>query len=151
MKTLKVKKPAVGFYLLAAALAVIIAAFIVSVDTFRVFHYDLDKWVVALNVIILWTLVCILANSFFLGDKFLPSVFFYGIALFCTVIALFKLLIPCLSPIGIYFTVHNMGDVEANALGVPRCIAGVALYVVAIVLLTTSAFMRVSKGGDGND
>ncbi len=149
MKMLSIKKPAVGFYLAAAALIVFITAFCFSIATFNIFASETDKWVIAMNVLGIWLLVCILANSFFMGEKFTLISLFYGAAMMCAIIALFKLLIPCLSPIGVYFTV-NMGDRETQAKIVSKCLPGVALYVVSIVLLIVSSFMKISKGGEEN-
>ena len=80
-----------------------------------------------------------------LGDKPFWVDVLYIIAMFALVISAIKFITPCLSPIGIYFTVHNMGDVEANAAGVPRSIAGIVIFVLAIVCLAVAAFFKSSS------
>ncbi|MCH5350966.1 MAG: hypothetical protein J1F39_03245 [Clostridiales bacterium] len=142
---IKIKQPRAGFILLAVTLVFAIASFIMYSATFDAFHFVGDKWVVALMVIAIWSIVALLVNSLISGDKPLFVDALYIIAMFAIVIALIKFLTPCLSPIGIYFTVHNMGDVEANAIGVPRSIAGIVLFVLTVILLIVSAFFMRSK------
>ncbi len=145
---IKIKAPRAGFYILAAALLLTIVAFIMYAVTFDAFHFVSDKWVVALMIIAIWSICCILINSLFMGNRPMFVDALYIIAIFALVIAAVKFFTPCLSPIGIYFTVHNMGDVEANAIGVPRSIAGIAVYVVAIVCVVVGAFFSTSKRED---
>lgn len=142
---IKIAKLRAGFYILAAALLLSIAAFVVYNLTFDAFHYVTDRWIVALMIIVIWSIVCLLISSLFMGDKPLYIDALYIIAMFALVIAFIKFLTPCLSPIGIYFTVHNMGDVEANAIGVPRSIVGIVIYVLAIICLVVGAFFGRSK------
>lgn len=141
------RKISVGTYLLFVAFLLLSAAFVMHFLTFSAFNYQADKWVIALSAIALWSVAFLLFERLF-GYRFFAADVFFPIAAFATVLALLKFLIPCLSPIGIYFTVHNMGDVEANAIGVPRSIVTIVLYLVGAVLLLVSAFLNRSKDGE---
>lgn len=145
IKGFKIYRPGVGFYLTAASLVLAIAAFVLYGMTFSAFGYDTERWVVALMTIALWGYACILVNGLLFGNARAATDIMYVIDAFCVTLALIKFLIPCLSPIGIYFTVHNMGDVERNAIGVPRSIVGVVFFVLTIVTLVTSAFFSISS------
>ena len=143
---IKIKQPRAGFILLAVTLHFVVASFIMYSATFNALRLLSDKWVIALMIIAIWSIVALLVNSLISGDRPLFADALYIIAMFALVIAFIKFLTPCLSPIGIYFTVHNMGDVEANAIGVPRSIAGIVLFVLTFILLIVSAFfMRTKK------
>lgn len=145
MIDIKIKKPGVGFYLLAVSAILCIAAFVMYSLTYDALRYDSDRWVVALMIITFWCIGCLLVTSLISGNASKITDVLYWVAVMALTIATFKFLIPCLSPIGIYFTVHNMGDVEANAIGVPRSIAGIILFVLAIIVLIVSAFFSAAK------
>lgn len=142
----KLHLPGVGFYIALGSLVFTIVAFILYGMTFDAFHYDPDKWVTALLVIAIWCFVCIFAGVIFSGNNANWTGIMYYVAAFALTLALIKFLTPCLSPIGIYFTVHNMGDVEANAVGVPRSIVTIVMFVLAIVSLIVSAFFGGALG-----
>lgn len=145
MKPLTVKRPRTGFYLTAAALVTAVIAFITYLLTFDAFHYATDRWVTALMIIAIWTLACLIVCGLLFGDEPFYIDILRVAAVFCMTVATLKFLLPCLSPIGIYFTVHNMGDVEANAIGVPRSIVCVVFCVISVVLMMVSAFFTAAK------
>lgn len=134
-----------GFYLLLVSLIFAIAAFIMNFSTFDAFHYENDRYIIALMIISFWCLLCIIITSVINHKEGKIIDVLYLIAIFAITIALVKFLIPCLSPIGIYFTVHNMGDVEANAIGVPRSIITISLFVISIATLISSSFFPVRE------
>lgn len=140
-----IKKPSFGFWLITAGLQLSIVAFVLYFMTYKALGYSQDYWVIAMMVIALWSFACLLVNGLFAGNKPFFMDFFYILATFSLVIATIKFITPCLSPIGIYFTVHNMGDVEANAIGVPRAIAGVVFYLLAIVCVRVASFVNLSR------
>ncbi len=144
LKSLNV--PGVAIYILAGSLVFCIAAFIMYEMTFDAFHYENDKWIEALFVMTFWSYACIIIGTLISGNGAKATDALYIVAAFALTIATIKFLIPCLSPIGIYFTVHNMGDVEANAIGVPRSIVTIVLFVVSILLLVVSAFFPSALG-----
>ena len=135
----------IGFYLLLVSLIFAIAAFVMNFATFNAFHYENDRYIIALMIIAFWCLLCIIVTSVINHKEGKIVDVLYLIAIFSITIALVKFLIPCLSPIGIYFTVHNMGDVEANAIGVPRSIVTIVLFVISIATLIASSFLPVRK------
>ncbi len=145
MKLLTVKRPRAGFYITAAALVTAVVAFIMYFLTFDAFHYVTDRLVTALMILTIWSLVCLIVCGLLFGDEPFYIDVLRVAAVFCMTLATLKFLLPCLSPIGIYFTVHNMGDVEANAIGVPRSIVCVVFCVITVILMTVSAFFSAAK------
>lgn len=142
MKTKKI--PFVGLYLHALAFICVLVAYILSIRTFNIFGYDVDRFVLILPIFAMWLLVVQVVMSYIDKDK---PIWTNVIDLFFCVLLVFafaKLLIPFLTPIGIFFSV-NMGDMATYALGVPRCIAGCVLYVVASILFIVSAFFNIWK------
>lgn len=142
---MNIKKPSLGFWLLTAALILAIVAFALYFATYSALGYSQDYWVIAMMVIAFWGFACLLVNGLLMGNKPFFMDVFYAIAVFALVFATIKFITPCLSPIGIYFTVHNMGDVEANAIGVPRAIAGVVFYVLSVVCVIVASFVNLFK------
>ncbi len=143
---LKLNKPRAGFYLLASAFVLVIGGFVLYFGAFDALSYSDDRWVIALTVIAFWSMAFLLVNSVLAGDKPFWTGVFYVIIVFALMFAFARFLSACLSPIGIYFTV-TMGDMEAYALGVPRCIAGVICYVLATVCTIVAAFNKPVKEG----
>lgn len=141
---IKLKKPNAGFYLLAVSFVLSIVAFIMYILTFDAFHYTLDRWVTSLTVVAFWAFVFLLVHALISGDKPFYVDIFYVIAAFTLTLAAIMFLIPCLSPIGIYFTVHNMGDVEANAIGVPRSLVCIVFFIFSVVGVLVSTFLNLS-------
>lgn len=142
---IKIKKPSLGFWLLTAGLVLSIVAFVLYFMTYSALGYNQDYWVIAMMVIAYWSFACLLVNGLLAGNKPFFMDIFFAITAFALVFATIKFLTPCLSPIGIYFTVHNMGDVEANAIGVPRAIAGVVFYVLSVVCVVVASFVNLFK------
>ncbi|MBE7087043.1 MAG: hypothetical protein E7369_01935 [Clostridiales bacterium] len=138
---INVKKfPLVTVILLAVSLVFCVIGFIMHFYTYDGLNYELNRWVVALSVIGIWSiLVILLQRTVFGGTPFWFDAF-YLIGAFCIVLASLMFLSPCLANIGIYFTVNNMGDVEANAIGVPRCICAMVFYVLSFITFTVSSF-----------
>jgi len=131
------------FWLLISSLIMIIVGFCLYFLTFNVFHYNQDRYVISLTIIAIWCVVLSILNMLLI-KKPLNLDLFNLITPFALMIAMGKFLIPCLSPIGIYFTV-NMGDMATYALGVPRCISGVAFYILAITLNVISSFFSIKE------
>ena len=141
---MKIKKPSLGYWLLTASFLLSIVAFVLYFMTYDALGYSQDYWVIAMMVIALWSLICLRFNGLLAGNKPFFMDVFYVLAAFALVFATIKFITPCLSPIAIYFTVHNMGDVEANAIGVPRAIAGAVFYLLAIVCVVVASFNNIS-------
>ena len=148
---MKIKKPSIGFWLVTASFLLSIVAFVLYFMTYSALGYNQEYWVIAMMIFAFWSFACLLVNGILVGNKPFFMDVFYALATFALVFATIKFITPCLSPIGIYFTVHNMGDVEANAIGVPRAIAGVVLYLLAIVCVVVASFMNLSKKEAVND
>ena len=141
---LKLKVPRTGFYLLLSATVLSAVAFGLYFGAFDALSFGDDKWVIALTVFSFWSMAVLMVNSLFAGDEPSWTGVFYVITVMALLVSMARLLMACLSPIGIYFTV-NMGNMEAYALGVPRCIAGVACYLVATICVAVSAFFSPTK------
>ncbi len=141
----KVKGLRIGFYLLVVALATAIAGLVLFLQTYEIFGYKMEKWGISLTVLGAWLIAALVANAFYGGNNPKWSWVFYGVAIAFLVVAMIMFITPVLSPIGIYFTVNNMGDVEANALGVPRSIAAAACYVVSALCIIVASFTKTVK------
>lgn len=137
----KIKIPHAGFALNAVAFATTLAAFILGLVVYNIFGYTVNRWGVFCTVAALWLMGFLLVNSLLAGERPFWTAPLY--ALVCLLITFSAVLFiqPCLSPIGIYFTVNNMGDVEANAAGVPRAIVTTVLYVVAVLAMIAASFL----------
>lgn len=140
MNKLKLNKPFVGFFLMALTLILTFVAFIMSFRVYNIFGYAINRWAVFLTFAALWFTAFLIVNALFVGERpFWVSLLYVAVCVALTFAAILFVQ-PCLAPMGIYFTVGNMGDVEANAAGVPRTIVTVVLYVVALLLMVVSAF-----------
>ena len=142
MKTKRI--PFVGFYLYVVSFIVLLVAFIISLSTFKAFNQTPDRFVVIFPIFAMWIILIEIAMSFV--DKHKPVWFNAIDLLFCffVLFAFGKLLIPFLTPIGIYYTV-NMGDLETYAIVVPRCITGCVLFVVSALLFVAGSFFKIVK------
>ena len=142
---MKIKRiPHIGFYLLIVSLICLIVAYFLSFATFNAFSYDVNKFVLVLPIFASIIIILEIAMSFIDKDK---PFWTRGIdLLFCVfvIFAFANLLIPFLTPIGIYFTV-NMGDTETYAIAIPRCIAGCVFYVVSAIIFVASSFFNIVK------
>lgn len=139
MKTKRI--PFVGFYLLIISLLLLVIAYFISISTFQAFGYDTDRFVIVLPLFAMWIIIVQAIMSFIDKDKPLWT---HAIDLLYCVFVIFtfaRLLIPFLTPIGIYFTV-NMGDMETYAVGVPRCLAGCVLYIVSCLFFIAASFFK---------
>ena len=143
---LKSLRPA--FFLLLAALALAIVGFVNYFHTMSAFDYPVDRWVIVLTCFAFVLIFFHLVNGALMGDQF-GNVFLSCAAIVLLVLAAVAYLSPCLSNIGIYFTVGNMGNVEANAVGVPSAICGVAFYVASVLCLVVGAFFPAVKAERG--
>ncbi len=136
--------PFVGFYLYVASFIVLLVAYIIALSTFNAYSLSPDRFVIIFPLFAMWIIVVQIVMSFV--DKNKPAWFNAIDLLFCFLVlfAFGKLLIPFLTPIGIYFTV-NMGDMETYAIVVPRCIAGCVLFVVSSLLFVVGSFFKIVK------
>ena len=138
----KRRLPFVGFYLYALALTVLVVAYIMAISTFKVFSYDVDRFVIILPIFAMWIIILQITMSFFDTNQ---PVWFNAIDLAFCVLVLFtfaKTLIPFLTNIATFFTV-NMGDVKTFAIGVPRCIASCVLLVVSCIIFIVGSFFKI--------
>ncbi len=152
MKGLKIKKPGVGFYLLAASMLFTVIGFCYFFSSYSVFGFVYSRTVIALTVLALWSMTVLLASALYNGERPLWLAAFYLITVFGLAVSAVEFIKPGLGNIATYFTV-NMGDMETYAVAVPQTITGVVMYVVAAVLAIASSFFRITlrsaeeKGG----
>ena len=135
------KVPFLGLSILSVSWLCTLVAFIMSFKVYNIFGYATNRWAVFLSFASLWLIAFLIVNSLFAGEKPFWADFLYVAVCVALTFAAILFIQPCLAPMGIYFTVGNMGDVEANAAGVPRAIATVALYVVALIHMLVAAFV----------
>ncbi len=139
-------RPAV--YLQFGALIMVVIGYANYFHTMSAFSFPVDRWVMLLSISAIVLLVFSIINSVLMADQF-GSVFLICAVVVMLILAVCLYLSPCLSPIGIYFTVGNMGNVEANAVGVPSVIRGVIFYMIGIIAIIVSAFFPTVKEGCG--
>lgn len=134
--------PYVGFGAYIIALGLLIAGFILSILTFKVFGYDVDRFVIVLPILAAWILIVQLTMSFVDKDKpvwtNIIDIAYCVLVLF----ALAKTLIPFLTNIATYYTVA-MGDMGTFAIGVPRCITACVLFAVSCIFFIVGSFFKV--------
>jgi uncharacterized membrane protein len=135
----------VSFFLTVVALLLTLAGCFLAYKTYTVFKYTVDRWMVVAAVVAVWAMAFLVVNTLLRGEKPFALTALYAVAVFCLVVAICIFIKPCLSPIGIYFTVHNMGDVETNAVGVPMSIATAAVLLLAVFSLLFASFGRLEK------
>ena len=143
---LKSLRPAL--FLFIAALVLAIVGFVNYFHTMSAFDYPVDRWVIVFTAFAFALIAFQIVNAVLMGDQF-GSVFPLCAAVVLLVLAAVAYLSPCLSNIGIYFTVGNMGNVEADAVGVPSVILGVSLCVASVVCLIVAAFFPAVKADHG--
>lgn len=137
---IKMKRLGVGFYFAAVSLIFTAAALAMFLRTYNVFGYVINRWALFMTLLTLWCLLFRTMNTLFVGEKPFWASYVHVLVSLFLVFSLLLVIKPCLSPIGIYFTVHNMGDVETNAIGVPASIVTAACYLLAIVCNLIAAF-----------
>lgn len=143
---LKSLRPAL--FLLIAALVLSIVGFVNYFHTMSAFDYPVDRWVIVLTSFAFALIAFQIVNALLMGDQF-GNVFPLCAAIVLLILAAVAYVSPCLSNIGIYFTVGNMGNVEANAVGVPSVIRGMVFYVLSVVCLIVGAFFPAVKAEHG--
>lgn len=141
---LKFKMPSLGLYFYVAALAILIAAYVIAIQTFNAFSLAVDRFVLIFPIFAMYIIVLQIVMSYLDDDK---PIWFGAIDLLFCFFVLFsfgKLLSPFLTIIGIYFTV-NMGDISTYAIVVPKCITGCILFAVSGIVFVTGSFFNIFK------
>lgn len=146
LRLVKSLRPAL--FLLIAALVLSIVGFVNYFHTMSAFDYPVDRWVIVLTGFAFALIAFQIVNALLMGDQF-GNVFPLCASIVLLILAAVAYVSPCLSNIGIYFTVGNMSNVETNAVGVPSVIRGMIFYVVAGVCLIVGAFFPAVKAGNG--
>lgn len=142
---LKIRNAGFGFYLLIISFVFGVLGFVYYKMTYSVFRYSDDRWAVTMTILSLWFTLFMIVDTLFIGKNPLFSRAFYALAVFMLTYSLLRLLTPCLSPIGIYFTVGNMGDVETNNKAVPLCIIASIFYLVSILTLFAGGILGTTR------
>ena len=138
----KLPIPFVGLFANIIALGLLIAGYILSISTFHVFEYDVDRFVIVLPLLAMWIIIVQTVMSFIDKDK---PVWTNVIEVAYCVLVLFafaKTLIPFLTNIATFYTV-TMGDMETFAIGVPRCITACVLMVVSCVFFIIGSYFKI--------
>ena len=138
----KLPIPFVGLFANIIALGLLIVGYILSISTFHVFEYDVDRFVIVLPLLAMWIIIVQTVMSFIDKDK---PVWTNVIEVAYCVLVLFafaKTLIPFLTNIATFYTV-TMGDMETFAIGVPRCITACVLMVVSCVFFIIGSYFKI--------
>ncbi len=140
----RIKRMHVGFYLMVIAFACTIAAMITYTQTYNVFGYKFNRWVFLMTFLAMWCMLFMLVNTFIVGDKPKWVSYLYIVISFTLVLSVVQFINPCLSPIGIYFTV-NMGNMDVNKIGVPKAILTAIFYMIAIFCNLIASFTPAAR------
>ena len=144
---LKPKVPGFGFGAAALALVCTIVGFVMFFLTYAAGGYAISRWTIMCSVLSMWLLVLLMLNGIFAGEKPVWTAVIYAVIAFLLTYGTIRFIQPCLTQIGIYFTV-NMGDVEMNRIVTFRSITSAAFYVAAIIMTIVSAFLPMTfRGG----
>ena len=138
----KLPIPFVGLFANIIALGLLIAGYILSISTFHIIEYDVDRFVIVLPLLAMWIIIVQTVMSFIDKDK---PVWTNVIEVAYCVLVLFafaKTLIPFLTNIATFYTV-TMGDMETFAIGVPRCITACVLMVVSCVFFIIGSYFKI--------
>ena len=142
---LKLKKPSIGWILLIIAFISSIVSLILFISTYNVFKYELNRWAFTCLILSIWGIGFLLVNGLIKGEYPFWQGVIYPLLAFLLTFSLIEFINPCLSPIGIYFTVHNMGDTATNDIGVPRSLITCAFYGISIISVLIASFMKPKK------
>lgn len=144
---IKPKIPGLGFGALALALALTIAAFAMHFATYAAGSYATSRWTIMCSVLSVWLMVLLLVNGLLVGERPAWTGFIYALIAFLLTFGAAKFMQPCLTQIGIYFTV-NMGDTAMNEAVTKLSIPTAVLYVAAVILTIAAAFLPMTwRGG----
>lgn len=148
---IKLKKPSLGFILIAISFVCTVVAFILFLSTYDVFSYELNRWALTCSVLAIWGLLFLGVNTLIKGENPVWTFIIYAVIVFLLTYAVIQFIKPCLSPIGIYFTVKNMGDTATNEIGVPRALITTGFYLVSIICCTISSFVKSTNSKEVDD
>ena len=140
---LKPKVPGLGFGALALAFVLTAVAFAMHFATYAAGSYATSRWTIMCSVLAMWLLLLLLVNGLFVGEKPAWTGFIYALTAFLLTYGAAKFMQPCLTQIGIYFTV-NMGDTAMNEAVTKLSIPTAILYVAAVLLTIVAAFLPVT-------
>lgn len=137
----KVVVPYIGLFAYFIALGLLVAGTILSIATFNIFEYDVDRFVIVLPIIAAWIIIIQIVMSFV--DKEKPTWTNVIDIAYCVLVlfALANTLIPFLTNIATFYTVA-MGDMETFAIGVPRCITACVLLAVSCIIFIIGSFFK---------
>ena len=141
--------PFVGFYLYVLSLVLLIVGYVISMSAFQAFSLDVDRFVLIFPIFAMWIIIVQVVMSFVDVNK--PLWMGAADLLFCFLVlfAFGRVLIPFLTPIGIYFTV-NMGDVATYAIAIPRCITGCVFLIASCIFFIAGNFFKIVKIKENN-
>ncbi len=139
----KVRIPGLGFGFLLIALVFSILAFWKYYDTYEIANYDINRWATMFSSLAIWCIAFLMINSLFCGDRPVWSMVIYACAAFLLVLALLKLIQPCVSEIAFVYGSPDlaMGD---NKIRVEICDSSILtaiFYVIAAVCTIVAAFL----------
>ena len=142
----KIRIPGLGFGAAALAFVCVLVAFILYFPTYSAGGYAQSRWTIMCCVLSMWLLLLLIANGLFFGEKPAWASVIYAAAAFLITYGALRFIQPCLTQIGIYFTV-NMGDIEMNRAVTYYSITAEVFYVLGAVFTIVSAFLPMTYGG----
>jgi len=142
---MRIRRLSIGLVLVIISLICTVIGFIYYGLTFSAFKYEADKNLITCSVVAIWLFMILIFVGLFDDNQPWFISIIYVVMPFLIMFSAIKLLTPSLQAIGIYFSVGGMGDVETNAVAVPRCIAGLVFYAIALITCIASSFFRLGK------
>ncbi len=133
-----------AFYLQLIALVFLCVGYANYFHTMTAFDYPADRWIMLLSIAAIVLIAFQMVNGVVAGNQ-TGTVFVLAAGVVFIALVVCFYLSSCIANIAIYFSVGGMGNVEANAVGVPSCIRGIVLLVISIVSTIASAFFPSVK------
>ena len=136
----KFRIPFVGFAFYLVSFVVLLVGYILSISSFVTFSISVDRFVIILPIFAMIIIVLQLIMSLVDANK--PAWFnLLNLAFVILIVFTFaKVIIPFLTPIGIYFSGVNMGDVATYQKVVPMSIASCIILVVSALIFIVGSF-----------
>ena len=138
------KMPFVGFGFFLLALIALIIGYALTFKTYQLDHNsDPNRLVVILPIFAIWILLIQLVMSFIDDNRPVWLDAINVVYCFLVLFAFGKFISGFLEYIGIYYTVHEMGDVATMEAVVPKAILASVFLIVSCVLFIVGSFFKV--------
>ena len=142
---LKNKRISAGFYFLITASVFAILGVAFYGVAYSIFEYAYDRLALSLTIVSVWLIGFLLIDAIFTRDNPKFSMTFYALAFFMLTYSVIRFITPCLTPIGIIFTVGNMGDYAKTAAATNYCLFATGFYIVSLHFLFVGTILGTTR------